>query len=289
MHPLHEHRPLNENDLRALLALARDPTESIARRAQAELIAAGRDVLPLLEELADEAPDLAAYLYRRIWAHALDAEWARLARAPNVEDGAILISRWADPEIDPLHLKEQLDALAEPLVGHVPSPVSQSAMLTGAYLLADWLASQHGFRGDTDEYYHPRNAFLHETLARRRGLPITLCVVYLGVARRLNAPLAPIALPGHFVVRYGPPEYEIFIDPFRQGRVMDSDALRRWMAAQGMPAHVQAIQEVDDLAMLARMLRNLIAMYERIHQAELRADAERYLHILASNAHREDL
>nr|WP_290665925.1 transglutaminase-like domain-containing protein [Ardenticatena sp.] len=289
MHPLHEHRPLDENDLRALLALALDPTESIARRAQAELIAAGQAVLPLLEELADEAPDLAGYLYRRIWAHTLDEEWKRLARLPNVEDGAILVSRWADPDIDPLHLKEQLDALAEPLVGHTPPPVSQSAMLTGAYLLSDWLASQHGFRGDTDEYYHPRNAFLHETLARRRGLPLTLCVVYLSVARRLNAPLVPVALPGHFVVRYGPPEYDIFIDPFRQGRVLDTEALRRWMAAQGMPAHIQAIQEVDDLAMLARMLRNLIALYERIHHAEHRADAERYLHILAGHTNREDL
>ena len=70
------------------------------------------------------------------------------------------------------------------------------------------LIARHGFHGADDDYHNPRNSFLNEALERREGLPITLSVIYLEIARRLGAPLEGVGLPAHFMVRWPLPADE---------------------------------------------------------------------------------
>ena len=69
----------------------------------------------------------------------------------------------------------------------------------------DYLFNQKGFRGNQSEYNDPRNSYLNDVLDRRTGLPITLSLVYLEIAKRLHLPIEGIGLPGHFIVRYHQP------------------------------------------------------------------------------------
>lgn len=69
----------------------------------------------------------------------------------------------------------------------------------------EYLFNQKGYRGNQTDYNDPRNSYLNEVLDRRTGLPITLSLVYLEIARRLNVPIEGIGLPGHFIVRYHKP------------------------------------------------------------------------------------
>src|SRR5262245_43501774 len=74
-----------------------------------------------------------------------------------------------------------------------------------------------GFRGNTENYYDPRNSFLNDVLERRIGIPITLSAVYLEVARRLKFPIVGVGMPGRFLVKYRRPGEELILDPFNRG------------------------------------------------------------------------
>ena len=83
-----------------------------------------------------------------------------------------------------------------------------------------------GFRGNEDDYYDPRNSFLNEVIDRRVGIPISLSVVYVEVARRLDLDVKGVAFPGHFLVRYDDGAGEsLIIDPFHMGLTLDVEDL----------------------------------------------------------------
>jgi regulator of sirC expression with transglutaminase-like and TPR domain len=113
------------------------------------------------------------------------------------------------------------------------------------------LGVAHGFAGDIERYDDPRNSMLDLVLARRRGLPILLSVVYIEVARRAGIALAGVGLPGHFVVGHFGADPPLLLDPFDRGAPVDRDIppvlLRPWRA--------------HEIAM--RMLNNLVAAYQR--------------------------
>jgi regulator of sirC expression with transglutaminase-like and TPR domain len=117
-----------------------------------------------------------------------------------------------------------------------------------------------GFTGDEHEYYQPDNSYLHRVLERRRGIPITLCVLAVEVGRRAGVPLAPVAMPGHFLVRE--PESGAYLDPFHGGSVLDEagcEALFRSTTGAGpeVPFGEFMLPVVGPLAVLERMLANL--------------------------------
>jgi hypothetical protein len=141
----------------------------------------------------------------------------------------------------------RLDRLGEELsAAAAPGDAEIEARACG-----ELLGGIHDLHGDDDEYDNPRNSMLDLVLARRRGLPIALSVVYVAAARRAGIPLAGVGLPGHFVVGHFGTSPPLLLDPFRRGVRVEADAppqlLRPWSA------HETAL----------RMLNNLVASYTR--------------------------
>jgi len=82
---------------------------------------------------------------------------------------------------------------------------------------------EEGFRGNRDEYYDPRNSFLNEVLDRKLGIPITLSVIYIEVAKRVGLALLGVGMPGHFLLKhYDEYANELLIDVFEGGRIVTS-------------------------------------------------------------------
>jgi regulator of sirC expression with transglutaminase-like and TPR domain len=121
-----------------------------------------------------------------------------------------------------------------------------------------------GFRGNTEDYYDPRNSFLNEVLDRRMGIPITLSAVYLEIGRRLNFPIAGVGLPGHFVVRYADNREEFFLDPFNGGAILTYEDCRARIQAfygDSLEFNERLLAPVTHRQILSRMLNNLKAIY----------------------------
>lgn len=154
-------------------------------------------------------------------------------------------------------LDQMAAVVAERLAGdRVPMRVIRS--------INQHLFTELGFAGNRDDYYDPRNSFLNEVLDRRLGIPITLSLVYLEVAKRLDFPMVGVGMPGHFIIR---PDFEdagIFVDPFAAGEVLfPEDCADRLSQIYGQPVTLRPefLAPIDPQRFLARMLTNLKAIY----------------------------
>jgi regulator of sirC expression with transglutaminase-like and TPR domain len=122
------------------------------------------------------------------------------------------------------------------------------------------------FRGNESEYYDPRNSCLNSVLIRRLGIPITLSVIYIEVARRLERTVYGVGLPGHFIVAYEDRESRYWVDPFHNGRILtfaDCSALAKETANVDLRANPAVLSPVSTRQILVRMLSNLKAIYLR--------------------------
>jgi regulator of sirC expression with transglutaminase-like and TPR domain len=122
------------------------------------------------------------------------------------------------------------------------------------------------FRGNEDEYYDPRNCCLNSVLMRRLGIPISLSVIYMEVARRLERSVYGVGLPGHFIVAYEDANGRYWIDPFHGGRVLtfnDCCALAKQTAGVDLRSNPAVLAPVNNRQILVRLLSNLKAIYLR--------------------------
>ena len=190
--------------------------------------------------------------------------FTELAAAPDPPLDALALALAAEfRDVDTAEAMAALDDLGAELADAAAR--RPKTPLGEAQACAEVLGATHRFAGDAEQYDHPDNSMLDLVLARRRGLPILLSVVYVEVARRATIPLAGVGLPGHFVVGHFGVAPPLVLDPFAGGGIIEDlarpELLRPWTS-----------QEIA-----LRMLNNLVPAYQRradlgaaIHGAELR-------------------
>jgi regulator of sirC expression with transglutaminase-like and TPR domain len=192
------------------------------------------------------------------------ATFEQLASLPDdcidIAVGAALIARDAYATLDVERTLARFDDLAAPLAarGLASLAPEEQARAISAYLY-DELA----FRGNEQDYYHPKNSLLPDVLGRRLGIPITLALVYCEVARRVGVRARGVSFPGHFLVRvdaHGREDAPVMVDPFFGGRTLDAAGLQ-WLLERAAPKQTLAPQEhlapAGPRAVLVRMLINL--------------------------------
>jgi regulator of sirC expression with transglutaminase-like and TPR domain len=204
-----------------------------------------------------------------------------------LEHAAIFIARDAHPQLVAGQVIESLDELAEGF--ELQNPESVEAHEQGV-ALCHHLGMRHGFAGNRKDYYDAENSYLDSVLARRRGIPITLAVVYVAVAERVGIPVAPVAFPGHFLARVGG-EHGVLLDPF-DGRVVSESELNLLLTralgpnAALKPEHTAS---TDVAGVAQRMLLNLKRIHEsRNDPARAMLVTDRLVEIAASPELRRD-
>ena len=200
----------------------------------------------------------------------LDAEPAQAARA--LLRAAVAISMHELEDADPLGVERRIADLADQVRRRVRSEDPEARL---AHLHAV-LFDEEGFRGNTEEYYHPHNSYLPTVLQARRGLPITLVLLYKCVAQRvglrahgINAPmhfLAGVELPPRRAVISDSQEHPLMlVDVFHGGRVLTPEEFLDHLphGSRSAPTRPQDLLPVTTPRMwLARMLQNLINVFQ---------------------------
>src|SRR6185369_2374099 len=110
--------------------------------------------------------------------------------------------------------------------------VDRSSHGDGIDTLLEVVFEDHGFDGDRENYYDPRNSYLNDVLERRRGIPITLALVVLEAAQGAGVSMVGVGFPGHFLVSHPPSRR--YLDVFRRGLVLDRPALLELLRRQGL-------------------------------------------------------
>jgi len=123
---------------------------------------------------------------------------------------------------------------------------------------------QEGFRGNSADYYDPRNSFLNEVMDRKLGIPISLSVIFIEVARRIDFPAFGVGFPGHFIVKCHDGDREILIDPFNGGHILtekNCQELLDRVYGGSVPVQPSFLQAMSKKAVISRMLFNLKGIY----------------------------
>jgi regulator of sirC expression with transglutaminase-like and TPR domain len=179
----------------------------------------------------------------------------RPERSIPLDEAALLIAAHAHPEIDIPARLDSLDALARRVASADAASVSEALFVDG------------GFAGNTVDYYDPANSYLDDVLDRRLGIPITLSVLMIEVARRVGVELVGVGMPGHFLVGMPGPEpggpLVAWYDPFGGSVALDIGDCAALFARvhasspYGHPLRAQQLAPVGPVAILDRILTNL--------------------------------
>ena len=202
--------------------------------------------------------------------HTKERTRQRFAETVAHEDGeielaeaALLIAAEEYPNLIITDYLRKLDRFAEEARQGIAPARAPIEMING---LNRTIFHELGFQGNTEHYYDPRNSFLSQVIDRRKGIPITLSVVYVEVARRIGLDLLPVGLPGHFLVKHAGPGGELFIDPFNGGRVMNESEVAGLLAevTNGrLKLSSEHLTPVTNKQILIRILANLYGVYAR--------------------------
>ncbi|MBI3970694.1 MAG: hypothetical protein HY332_05345 [Chloroflexi bacterium] len=200
--------------------------------------------------------------------------FVRLARRPDREidlaEAALLIAAEEYPGLDVGVYLSRLDALAQRVRGRLAAksvePESPEADEASLAALSEVLFDEEGFRGaEPDDFYSPRHSFVNEVIEHKRGLPITLSVIYCEVARRAGLHAVGINLPGRFIVQFRGKHLSVYVNPFDRGtRLPDErDALAERVFGQRVELSPDHLRPASRKQILARMLGNLLGNYLR--------------------------
>ncbi len=175
-----------------------------------------------------------------------------------LETGALLLARTVTPDLDIGDCCAQLDEIADRCRELIVEPMSlrEKCRVINRVLFHDY-----GFHGNHENYTDPLNSFLDQVIARKKGLPITLSIVYLLIAHRLGLSLEPVGLPGHFVIGCYVEETPFFIDPFEQGAFRSAQDLFMILRANHIEPKVTDLAPIPVREVLCRCCRNLVHHY----------------------------
>ncbi|MBE7536976.1 MAG: hypothetical protein HS122_01015 [Opitutaceae bacterium] len=172
-----------------------------------------------------------------------------------LETGALLMGRTIYPDIEVADVCRQLDEIASRCreLTAEPSSAREKCRVMNRVLFHEF-----GFHANLEHYSDPENSFLHKVLLRRKGIPISLCTVYLLVAQRLGFSLEPVGLPSHFVIGCFLDEKPFFVDAFDGGTFRNAGEMALRFKLYGHPANPGQLAPTPVREVLCRTCRNLI-------------------------------
>jgi regulator of sirC expression with transglutaminase-like and TPR domain len=194
----------------------------------------------------------------------------------DLAQACLMIAQDAYPGLDVERYLGEIERTALRLRARMPRSTGAEERILA---LNEFLFEDLGYRGNADDYYDPRNSYLNDVIDRKTGIPITLSVIYMEVGRRVGLPLEGVSFPGHFLVRVQVRGGVLVLDPFAGG-VLQSEADLRSRLKRVIPEGVAADVPVAELPLdqflepaskrqiLARVLRNLKAIYRKIDKPE---------------------
>jgi regulator of sirC expression with transglutaminase-like and TPR domain len=262
---------LGAPERKAFETLLDDPSPAVRTALLAQFSKYGRQSVNFLQGLANKpgqplAKFAAWYLHELNFSDPV-AEFRNFIRSLNyeLETGALLLSRTVSPDLDVGACCLQLEALASRCRELIAEPATAREKCR---VLNRVLFHEHGLRGNSDNYADPLNSFLDQVLIRRKGIPISLSIVYLLVAERVGLQLEPVGLPGHFMVGCYEEAVPFFVDPFNSGLFLTPEEVLDLLRERDIEASLSDLAPTPVREVLCRCCRNLVNHYAALNQPE---------------------
>jgi len=259
-----------KGEIQALITLLGDDDTQVRDVARERLLQIGEPAAEFLREIAGRDADgkiriEARHVLAQIRQDDLAGSFYLLSLLDDdqidLEQAVFLLARFGYPDLEPAPYRKELDRIADsvaPMINGLHPERDQARILR---LMNRVIFDQEGFSGNIEDYYDPDNSFLNCVLERRTGIPITLSVIYLLLARRLRLPIRGINLPIHFICEYHSPPKSLYFDPFHKGQTLTRGDCMMLLQRARLPFHENCLAPARSRDIIARMIRNLLFIY----------------------------
>lgn len=179
-------------------------------------------------------------------------------------EAALAIAQDVEPQLDLAATQAEVDLLASKLQRRLPSDASSVQKLR---LLNHFFYRELGFAGNVNDYYDPDNSYLHRVISTRRGIPISLAVLYMELAQQIGLNVKGISFPGHFLMKLSVQSGDIVLDPFNGASLSREELEERlepYFEQQSYPGAIPLsyyLHAAHPREILVRMLRNLKTLF----------------------------
>ena len=273
---------VKEKEIKALIYLLDDPDVDIFKEIEHKLITCGPEAVPLLENSWESSFDPLAQQRIENIIHKIqydqvknDLQLWKLNNSDDLLEGLLIINRYQYPNLNEEQVYYQLAEIRRNAWYHLMyemSPVEQVKMLNNI------IFREFGLSGNTTNYHDPQNSFIHKVLESKKGNPISLACIYVLVAQKLDIPIYGVNLPKHFVLAYlnteDPQKVDFYINVFNRGQIMREEDINSFLRQLNLPLSDQYMLPCDNVAIIQRVLRNLMAAFEQMGNTEKRTEIE---------------
>lgn len=259
-------------EIKSLIKLLDDEDEQIYNTARERLLEHGTGALPFLSQ-PHQHSSLATKRIAEIRELLLRTHFKNEIRALkqtsdgdiDLEEGVFLIARTRYFDCNVASYINQLNAYAYQLKEKLISITDKTELFRR---LISFFVDEHGFTGNHTDYYNEDNHYINRVLETKTGIPITLCVVYLLVGKRIDLPLKGIGLPGHFILRLSFKNVHVYFDPFNNGKILTHRDCETMVSNLGFTFTEEFLRPVTNRQILERMFRNIILSLEKKQEAD---------------------
>jgi regulator of sirC expression with transglutaminase-like and TPR domain len=279
-----ETKPL-EPQVDALIKLLGDEDPMVYQAVRQKLISLGRDTQMWLKphSLSSDATvrrharDIIQHFDREIADTRFMAYCLQDESLLDLEKGALLLAQTQYPDLNPEAYSALIDDLAGELRDFLAASDPKERLLVR---VNEFIFTKLGFTGNMENYYDPDNSFLNRVLDRRTGNPVSLCLVYVLLMRRLGFQVSGVGLPGHSVCRFQSANEEVYVDCFNLGKLLTRNDCVEHLTRCKHDVRDEYLQPMSTRRMLARMCGNLEQIYIELKQNEDAQRVQRYLFAL---------
>ena len=278
---------LSDKDKSALVRLLSDPDPAIYHSVRIALMDCGSDARSCLRAglssddrlVRQRSWELITLLDRK----SADVDFISFCKRGgenlNLEKGVWLLIKTVFPNVDQGFYQSILDGYVQRV--RKKCDPKQSFPVT-MMEINRVLFEEEFFLGDKKNYYDPQNSYLNRVIDRKLGNPISLCLLYLFISRRLSIPLVGVAMPGHFILRLQPPAFNIFVDPFNMGNFLTHSQCAARLKRGGFGFESDFLSPVSSRRILLRICSNLHQIYQKKQHLGERDRIQKYLINLAN-------
>lgn len=270
----------------ALLTLLADDDPGVYRTVRARILACGFEAVKWLRphmlsrdvQLRRRVEEIVRHLARQEADNRFLGFCLSHGETLDLERGAWLLAQTQYPDINAEAYEALLDnyagELRERLIGQT-IPLRMLAEVNG------YLFRELGFHGNADHSRDPESVYLNRVIDRRSGSPISLCIIYWLLSRRLRLPVVGVGIPGHFLCRYQGAKEAFFIDAYHQGKLLSRADCIRYLQQSAHGFQEGLLTPISPGRALLRMCSGLHQTYSKLNMAEETARTQRYVIALA--------
>ncbi len=258
---------LNENELKALVSLLEDEDVEVIRHVEDKIISIGNGVIPFLENEWESSfnPNFQRKIEDLIHTLQFDFLKIKLQKWANHGDkdlleGVWIVATYQYPDLELDFLIKKIDELYNQILSNFKDdvePVDQIKLINSA------LFEKLKFRANTKNFHSPGNSMINVVLETHRGNPISLCILYILVSRKLGLPVYGVNLPNLFMCTYKNENNQFYINAFNKGLIFSKKDIENYVQQLHLNPMELFFEPCKNEDIIKRILRNLVISFEK--------------------------